>query len=144
MGMGVSLYYIARRERVLTDGERDQIAEILDQENRELLDRLNRSLPGWKEDGTVPSYITDATEICEGFGFYGGASTESGVILEGSSKISHGHCGTALMIEQLEYYMHSTLGRLRTTLADAEWGAHVDGHALLWDEENSRYTFAAE
>jgi hypothetical protein len=144
MDMGISLYYTARRERALNDRERGRIAEILDQENRDLLDRLNRRLPGWKEDGTVPSYVTDVTEICEGFGFYGDAPNEPGVILEGSSKISHGHCGAALMIEQLEYYMNSTLGRLRTTLPDAEWSAHVDGHALIWDEEGSRYTFADE
>ncbi|RKS74277.1 hypothetical protein BZB76_2787 [Actinomadura pelletieri DSM 43383] len=142
--MGVSLYYTARRERDLNERERDRVAEIVEEENRELLDRLNQRLPGWKDDGTVPASVTDAKEVCEGFGFYGDASNDQGVILDGSSKISHGQCGAPFMFEQLEHYMRSTLGRLRSALPDADWDAHVDGHALIWDEENSRYTFAPE
>ncbi|WP_147339738.1 hypothetical protein [Actinomadura spongiicola] len=142
--MGVSLYYTARRGRELDERERERVAEIVDEENRELLDRLNQRLPDWKDDGTVPSSITDAKEFCEGFGFYGDAGTERGVILDGSSKVSHGQCGASVMFEQLEYYMRSTLGRLRSALPDAEWDAHVDGHALTWDEENSQYTFTPE
>ncbi|MGC5010634.1 hypothetical protein ACLQ2R_07710 [Streptosporangium sp. DT93] len=142
--MGISIYYTARREHALDERERGRIAEILDEENRELSERLNRSLPGWKEEGIVPEYVTDAGEIAEEFGFYAvDGPGKPGVILEGSTKVSHGDCGIEPMLAQLEHYMGSTLGRLRSALPDTGWDVHVDDQTLIWDEENGEYAFTS-
>ncbi len=141
--MGVSLYYTARRDRGLSDAESDRIAKIVAEENEKLNDKLNKSLPGWKKDGVIPSYITDSSEICEGLSLYDlDELTEAGVILEGSSKVSHSDCGAEPMITQLESYTRFALGRLRRALPDAEWEVHVDEQELAWEEEHGEYVFA--
>ncbi|MFI6511768.1 hypothetical protein ACIBCT_29535 [Streptosporangium sp. NPDC050855] len=142
--MGISIYYTARRDRELDGQELDRVSGILLQENAELFERLNRSLPGWKEEGIVPEYVTDAGEICEEFGFYGmDGSRDPGVVLEGSTKVSHGDCGIEPMLAQLEHYMGSTLGRLRSALPGTEWDVHVDDQTLIWDEESGEYAFTS-
>ncbi|MEU4831084.1 hypothetical protein [Streptosporangium sp. NPDC023615] len=142
--MGISIYYTARREHGLDTRERERIAGILAEENRDLSERLNRSLPGWKEEGIVPEHVTDAGEICEEFGFYAvDGSEEPGVVLRGSTKVSHGDCGIEPMLAQLERYMSSTLGRLRSALPGTEWDVHVDDQTLIWDEENGEYAFTS-
>ncbi len=67
--MGVSVYYTARRDRGLSDAERDRITKIVAEENKNLYDKINKSLPSWKKDGVIPSYVTDSSEICEGLAF---------------------------------------------------------------------------
>jgi hypothetical protein len=140
--MGVSIYYTARRDRPLSDEERDEVTRIAADETRELLGRLDQNLPAWKDDGTVPAYVEDAGEICEGLSIYDpGAAADPKVILQGSSKVSHGDCGTEPMVVQLEYYATFALGRLRRVLPDADWDVHVDDMSLRWEEESGEYSY---
>jgi hypothetical protein len=140
MNVGVSLYYSARRERGLSDDERHRIAEIVAEENRDLRGELNMKLPRWKADGTVPSWVTDANEICEGLSLHEpDTPTDDAVILEGSSKVSHMDCGTEPMSMQLAHYAQFSLGRLRSAIPDAEWDVHIDGQMLSWDERYGEY-----
>lgn len=140
--MGVSIYYTARRDRPLGDAERDEATEIVADETRQLLGLLEENLRAWKDDGTVPSYVEDAREICEGLILYDlGAKADPKVILQGSSKVSHGDCGTEPMVMQLEYYATCALGRLRRAVPGAEWDVHVDDVSLRWDEEHGEYSY---
>ncbi|XRQ09256.1 hypothetical protein ACN3XK_74485 [Actinomadura welshii] len=140
--MGVSIYYTARRERPLSAGEQAEAAGIAAEETRELFARLSRHMREWKEQGTVPPHIDDAQEICEGLVLYDfGATDEPGVILRGSSKLSHGECGEEPMLMQVEYYAAVALGRLRLAVPGAEWDVHVDDMPLQWQEEQGQYSF---
>lgn len=135
--MGVSIYYTAYRDQALTDQERARVGEIVAAENSTLLAELDRRLPAWRQDGVVPAEVSEGREICEGLGLYD--QTEPGVILEGSSKISHGRCGPEPMYLQFEHYTRSSLGRLRNALPGAEWRVHVDDTDLTWHEATAEY-----
>ncbi|CAM3952935.1 hypothetical protein NOGI109294_20120 [Nocardiopsis gilva] len=138
--MGISLYYTARRQHGLSDSERDAVEHVLTEANEKLVARLNRNLPRWKEDGTVPSSIEDASQICEGLHLH--LSDAPDVILDGSSKVSHGSCGMEPLMEQVEYYTQCALPRLRQALPGAAWWVHLDDHDLTWDEENGEYSLS--
>ncbi|GAA1092773.1 hypothetical protein [Nocardiopsis composta] len=142
--MGVSLYYTARRGHGLSEGELHGAIGIAIESDRDLFDELNEAIPAWKENGTVPEHVTDASEICEGLVLYRpDALTEPGVVLAGSTKVSHGGCGDEPMLMQLEYYTGFALGRLRRFLPDAEWHVHLDDVDLVWDEETGEYSLPA-
>jgi hypothetical protein len=141
--MGVSIYYTARREHRLTDAEQTQVGRVVAEENAALFTALQERLPAWNAEGSVPSDLTTAEEICEGITLYALDGTEPGVVLEGSSKISHSACDEAPMFAQLEHYMRSSLGRLRQAVPGAEWDVHVDDAPLEWQEDSGEYVFGA-
>lgn len=141
--MGISIYYTAHREHGLTEAERHQVGAIVAEENAALFAELDAMLPSWWETGAVPADLSSAGEICEGITLYDPDRTEPGVVLQGSSKVSHASCEAEPMFVQLDHYMRSGLARLRHAVPGAEWHVHVDDTDVEWEEEAGEYVFAA-
>jgi hypothetical protein len=141
--MGISIYYTARRGHGLTDAERRQVDAIVAEENAALYKELDALLPAWWEDGAVPAALTSPQEICEGISLYDPERTDPGVVLQGSSKVSHSACDSDPMMFQLDHYMRSGLARLRRAVPGAEWDVHIDDTYVEWEEEAGAYVFPA-
>ncbi|MFC3997364.1 hypothetical protein ACFOVU_15645 [Nocardiopsis sediminis] len=129
--MGVSIYYTARRDQGLTPHERGEVEGIADQGTRDLFGEIQRRLPQWREAGVVPAGLDDAAEVCEGLGFYRDAALEAGVVLAGSSKLSHGRCGTEVMLVQIDHYV-DLLADIRRAVPEAAWRVHIEDSDLVW------------
>jgi hypothetical protein len=117
--MSVSLYYSARRERPLSEGERAELRRIVaaSNDNAELDELLEEELEHWQ-------------------GLDLRAKPAADEILSGSSRLPSASEATIVRVVE---HLCRELSELRRRLPDASWEVHIDDVDIPWDDERRRY-----
>lgn len=120
--MGVSVFYTACRDRVLSAEERAAVAELI-AESRDWL--------RWGDGSDVTQ------RYAERFDVYPYDGLDAGQVLAGSTKLPltagesaffDAFCGCVKLISTI-----------RRAVPDADWHVHLDDHDLIWDAEKQEY-----
>jgi len=109
--MGVSLYYTAERNTLLTQQEQEKVSSIVDEYNESF------------------EHADDA----ETFDLYAYDDGESEVILAGATKMP-----SSTDIEVLMYSINhwlQCLTEIRLAVTDAEWYVHLDDTDAVWVDD---------
>lgn len=121
--MSISIYYTARRNRLLTPTERATVKEAIDRYSIEhqLAERV-RTGDGFNWESFC---VYDPSD-----------PTESGVVFEGSTKLPDN--SEDAIWTGLQHWCR-LLSEIRRALPDASWQVHVDDHDIVWNDELSEY-----
>jgi hypothetical protein len=119
MLMGISIYYSASRERLLSLTERTAIKAAVSQYPVETL----------IAECAVPEAEFNGEAFCI---YQTSEDTEPGVIFEGATKLPT--CSEETFWAATQYWCR-LLSEVRRVLPNARWSVHVDDHEIAWDEE---------
>jgi len=121
--LSVSIYYIARRNRRITDAEQAAIDELVSK---------------YSVDSRIEEFLRSGLGLnWESFRIYQHPEDQSGgVVFEGATKVpDNSEDG---LWEGVRHWS-GLLSRIRHVLRDAQWQVSLDDHELVWDSERGEY-----
>jgi hypothetical protein len=122
-GMGISIYYSARRSRELSEAEQARIRRVVDAHSaRGRIDEYEQAGIGWNGEG----------ELC----LYRPPFDSSDILLEGATKLTD--TTEDVFWDALQHWCRA-LSEIRRLLPDAAWEVHFDDHEIPWDEARQEY-----
>ena len=120
--MSISLYYSAKRQRPLSEKERQAVDALVEKYSVDAqIERRNQA-------GEGPNW--------ESFSFYTPTIEYPDTILEGATKPPD-NSEDAFWAGVL--HLCAALSELRRVLPDADWAVHLDDHDIPWDKEQQAY-----
>jgi hypothetical protein len=121
--VGISIYYVAKREQPLTPAEQKAINDLVGRYAiQDLLAEHERTGQGYNGESFC---IYDPDD-----------PTEPGAIFEGATRLPDNS-------EEVFWYgiQHwcRLLSEIRRLLSGASWQVHIDDHDVVWDEKRREY-----
>jgi len=124
--MGVSIYYSAKRDTALSDGERSAIADAIRRYS------VEKAIDQYQRIGVGLNW--------ESFCVYNPDNPndplDPGVIFQGATRLPSNREDA---VEIGARHWCRALAAIRRILHDAEWNVHIDDCPIKWDEKKKEY-----